>query len=699
MSFGLWLNFLSLARECYSGLLLFGQDFDDKTTSVMRKVTVFICLISVCLGLSSQILKMPYDVEQSTIQYELERDSSFSISGIPDLQHIISLGVDAEVTFIHPSGVCRIILQPEEGDPFLIARGIGALAGDDLKINLENASFETIALPSVNVRSIDFELKDCSVKLGSINYSKQGLRSASYEERRRQVEERRIAAIDTEVLAINRYNTKWNIPWVARRTKLSELPYAEKRRILKEFSDEEYYGIEYYGEGVYVHFPILEAYEEIFCPDSLDNTPYAKSFSWRNRHGINWNTPAKAQWGTSGCWAFSVISTLEAYYNLWRGLVAEDLDLSEQDMVSCSGGMYKINKDTVFAGYTDRAVKYAVETGVSFETENPWQWKYIPCERLSHTGDKIRALKYGDYHSRSATSMIDNLIKNGPLVASVSYYKHNIDTLSVQKHSGHAMSLVGYGVVGDEKWDLFWPSKDGSITHINFDASHPFYGKVYWEFKNSFGEDHGDQGYMKMLRYDGRTLSGKSLGCSISTQFFMDGVEEGGKQVVPTISDNDGDGYYFWGIGPKPEWAPDYIPDLPDGDDSDQTIGSMDAYGNGSSNIFGQAIDVTHPISVVSLESVASITVRKGGRMYVYGSIDCIGGNIVVESGGELVLMGGTIYNVDSLTADLNSKITIVDEGRIILSQEGVVTIKEGASMNVNSGGLIIAPKTINIGR
>ena len=44
-------------------------------------------------------------------------------------------------------------------------------------------------------------------------------------------------------------------------------------------------------------------------------------------------------------------------------------------------------------------------------------------------------------------------------------------------------------------------------------------------------------------------------------------------------NDNDGDGYYTWGLGPKPPYCP-ASPDLPDGDDSNPCFGPMDQYGN-----------------------------------------------------------------------------------------------------------------------
>lgn len=44
-------------------------------------------------------------------------------------------------------------------------------------------------------------------------------------------------------------------------------------------------------------------------------------------------------------------------------------------------------------------------------------------------------------------------------------------------------------------------------------------------------------------------------------------------------SDDDEDGYYFWGVGPKPSNCPSWIPNEPDGDDSDSCLGPIDEYG------------------------------------------------------------------------------------------------------------------------
>ena len=46
-----------------------------------------------------------------------------------------------------------------------------------------------------------------------------------------------------------------------------------------------------------------------------------------------------------------------------------------------------------------------------------------------------------------------------------------------------------------------------------------------------------------------------------------------------SCTDNDGDGFYCWGIGPKPSHCPE-CHDQADGDDSNPCIGPMDEFGN-----------------------------------------------------------------------------------------------------------------------
>ena len=56
--------------------------------------------------------------------------------------------------------------------------------------------------------------------------------------------------------------------------------------------------------------------------------------------------------------------------------------------------------------------------------------------------------------------------------------------------------------------------------------------------------------------------------------------------------DADGDGYYFWGISEtKPAHCPSWVPDTPDGDDSNINLGRIDPLGN-ISNLYPSGITI-----------------------------------------------------------------------------------------------------------
>lgn len=50
-----------------------------------------------------------------------------------------------------------------------------------------------------------------------------------------------------------------------------------------------------------------------------------------------------------------------------------------------------------------------------------------------------------------------------------------------------------------------------------------------------------------------------------------------------------------------------------------------------------------------------------------------------------------------SLSADSGSRVSITDEGQIILNQEGVVSFDKGANLKVQSGSIVRSPKQIKL--
>ena len=130
------------------------------------------------------------------------------------------------------------------------------------------------------------------------------------------------------------------------------------------------------------------------------------------------------------------------------------------------------------------------------------------------------------------------------------------------------MTLVGYHTVevGDY---LYFRYNDTSRGWFTVPEGHALVGKTVWIFKNSWGSWFGDAGYV----YVETEMSNFGWTHSITTPVTS--------EIVPRTvqcTDADGDGYYWWGLGPKPANRPP-CPDLADGDDSDPTKGPLDDYG------------------------------------------------------------------------------------------------------------------------
>ena len=155
------------------------------------------------------------------------------------------------------------------------------------------------------------------------------------------------------------------------------------------------------------------------------------------------------------------------------------------------------------------------------------------------------------------------------------------------------------------------------------------------------------------------------------------------------LEDADGDGFYFWGLGPKPSNSPSWIPDQPDGDDSNYQYGPMNTYGHLQDlELWGlqtlhTLIDLTYSSRMFLYSNLCVCSMSK----LTITSIITLYGNtkIIVEPNGELIIDGGTLQNAD-IVLRTGSKLTLKNGGSIIMRNGKDFNAPIGATVTIDEG-------------
>lgn len=274
------------------------------------------------------------------------------------------------------------------------------------------------------------------------------------------------------------------------------------------------------------------------------------------------------------------------------------------------------------------------------------------------------------------------LIAKGPMVSGYSYHTNN----------GHAMELIGFGTV-QENMEILYHENLGSgiFTHESVTIPHDDnrIGDTYWVFKNSYGNDNL---YMSILfENEYYNMDGPYYLIPPINMTLYD--EEG--NVTKIYSDNDiicedadGDGYFFWGTGPKPVSCPEYAMDEADFDDSNTLLGSINASGV-VENLNPEELDTLDANSFFDLEYTHNcynhIVVSPG----YFDIIDDIhfhnGAKIFMRSGAILELYDGTLYDAE-IIMEPGSKLTVNYGAGIKLRQGVSFNPPLGAIVEINHG-------------
>lgn len=198
------------------------------------------------------------------------------------------------------------------------------------------------------------------------------------------------------------------------------------------------------------------------------------TFDWRDQGGMDFTTPIRDQGGCGSCWAFGSLAAVESLMEIggWEFLL--NPDLSEQFMVSCSGG-------SCGGWYLDDTAEFLKNTGSTDELCFLYVAQDRPCsERCPDWESRIERISgwswVGGTPGLATVDEIKQELEKGPLFGSMAIYSDFLYyTGGVYEHvSG---GLEGYHAIAIVGWD---------------DTNQ------CWICKNSWGTDWGESGWFRI---------------------------------------------------------------------------------------------------------------------------------------------------------------------------------------------------------
>ncbi|XP_065874843.1 ervatamin-B-like [Euphorbia lathyris] len=216
-----------------------------------------------------------------------------------------------------------------------------------------------------------------------------------------------------------------------------------------------------------------------------NNTKVPISVDWRKKGAV---TRVKDQGACGGCWAFSAVAATEGITKIKTGKL---VTLSEQQLIDCD------KRDSgCEGGAMEEAFTFIKKNqGLTTESNYPYNGKDGYCKPKNKITNAI-ILGYGLVPRNNESALLKAVAKQPISVAieargmSFQFYSSGVFTGECGTRVDHGVTIVGYGVTNG--------------------------GKKYWIVKNSWGEDWGEEGYVRMERgvSDKEGLCGIAMDCS-----------------------------------------------------------------------------------------------------------------------------------------------------------------------------------------
>ena len=545
----------------------------------MKKIYLFIVAVFVALNMTeaqtfNRQANINLQVTTDTILYPF------------DGNNITSIGVSGQVEFTSDYGFVRFFVSDGNGDDYLVYEAY-KMFEDASTISFSQKCEESCFYDTYTPSDFIIQVKDAIVNINSVDFSNTHYSNAEYQRL-----DAATSADNIRLAKVQSFIERNGLIWIADHTKLSDLSFASKTQLWGK--DYKSYGFEYYSGGFYC---LEQPHRGIDYGDD-----FATNFDWRNRHGANnpnspyydgdiegsgWLSPLTCQLGcyengvfscgteddcpgnfrsAGTCWSFGPTAQVEALANLYYNFHL-DLDLSEQYPVCKEAEAY--NWESIKPWDPNYALNYYWNGGVPYESCWPYTAGLDGCEPpCSEPMERVSINSYTCYnehnHNEIGVDELKHLImEKGPVAAA---------SIPDDDWITHCMLLVGWGTIDEDS---------PGVSNLPDNFNDRWYGVTYWIYKNSYGvsSDHNMfDGYSYIIHdytdeYHTQLHVPKSV-FEIPVPINVPGLSSSDIRC----EDKDGDGYYYWGIGPKPAQCPP-CPDEPDGDDSNPCLGPLNEKG------------------------------------------------------------------------------------------------------------------------
>jgi len=219
--------------------------------------------------------------------------------------------------------------------------------------------------------------------------------------------------------------------------------------------------------------------------DDLEfNTVIPESIDWRDYGMV---TNVKNQGNCGSCWSFSSTGAMESEYAIKTGKL---INLSEQELIDC------IRLEGCNGGEMEDAFLYVMDNRLCSDAEIPYEAQDDTC------GECLDGIKIDDcveVPSGNETAL-KMAVSRGPVSVAI-----EADTLTFQTYKG--------GILDSSKCGT---NLDHGVLVVGYGEED---GVNYWIVKNSWGEDWGENGYVRIKRSTSGEIQDGTCGIALQASY------------------------------------------------------------------------------------------------------------------------------------------------------------------------------------